>query len=109
VATQSTAGFGERIPFNGRLLIADRGNNRLLLVDARRHVLWTYLSPHVKAPAGGFYYPDDAFFADRGRSVIVNEEGNQVVVRLPFRLAGCNGCTAIRACSAAPWLPPRTG
>ncbi|MDQ2742519.1 MAG: hypothetical protein M3Z66_09530 [Chloroflexota bacterium] len=85
VATQSIAGFGRsEYPFNGRLLIADRGNNRLLLVDASRHVLWTYPSPHVNAPSGGFYYPDDAFFADHGRSVIVNEEGNQVVVRIAF-------------------------
>lgn len=85
VATQSTAGFGgSEYPFNGRLLIADRGNNRLLLVDKARHVLWTYPSPHVATPSGGFYYPDDAFFADRGRSVIVNEEGNQVVVRIAF-------------------------
>lgn len=85
VATQSMVGFGaSEYPFNGRLLIADRGNNRLLLVDASRHVLWTYPSPHVKAPSGGFYYPDDAFFADHGRSVIVNEEGNQAVVRIAF-------------------------
>ncbi len=85
VATQSTVGFGaSEYPFNGRLLIADRGNNRLLLVDARRHVLWTYPSSHVATPSGGFYYPDDAFFADQGRSVIVNEEGNQVVVRIAY-------------------------
>ena len=29
-------------PFVGRLLIADRGNNRLLVVDARKRVLWRY-------------------------------------------------------------------
>jgi len=85
VAADSTVGFGaSEYPFNGRLLIADRGNNRLLLVDASRHVFWTYPSPHAGAPPGGFYYPDDAFFADHGKTVIVNEEGNQVVVRIAF-------------------------
>src|SRR5581483_9938286 len=42
-AQASASGAGQ--PFSGRLLIADRGNNRLLLVDAAKHVLWTYPSP----------------------------------------------------------------
>lgn len=71
-------------PFNGRLLIADRGNNRLLLVDSGGRVLWTYPSAQRPAPPGGFYFPDDAFFAERGRSLVINEEGNQVVVRIAF-------------------------
>src|SRR5436190_11756890 len=29
-------------PFSGRLLIADRGNNRLLLVDSHKRILWRY-------------------------------------------------------------------
>jgi Kelch motif/PQQ-like domain len=85
IATGSEVGFGmSEYPFNGRLLIADRGNNRLLLVDPKGKVLWTYPSSRAAASSGGFYYPDDAFFAGRGRSVIVNEEGNHVVVRIAF-------------------------
>jgi hypothetical protein len=85
ISSNSTVGFGMgEYPFNGRLLIADRGNNRLLLVDAKGYVSWTYPSSRAGAPPGGFYYPDDAFLADHGRSVIVNEEGNQVVVRIAF-------------------------
>src|SRR5207244_2711689 len=39
-------------PFDGQLLIADRGNNRLLVVDAAKHVLWTYPSPSAPPPPG---------------------------------------------------------
>jgi hypothetical protein len=85
IATLSEAGFGAgEYPFNGRLLIADRGNNRLLLVDTKGTVLWTYPSSQIGPPSEGFYFPDDAFFVNHGRSVVVNEEGNQVVVRIAF-------------------------
>jgi hypothetical protein len=71
-------------PFPGRLLIADRGNDRLLLVDAAKHVLWRYPSPSAPAPAGGFYFPDDAFFVDGGRAILSNEEDNNTLVRIGF-------------------------
>jgi Kelch motif len=71
-------------PFQGRLLIADRGNNRLLLVDAAKHVLWRYPSPSAPAPRGGFYYPDDAFFIRHGTSLISNQEGNHTIVEIGF-------------------------
>lgn len=71
-------------PFSGRLLIADRGNNRLLLVNAAKRILWTYPSSKAPAPHGGFYFPDDAFFTNRGASIIVNEEQNEVIVQMAF-------------------------
>ncbi|MGH2442779.1 MAG: PQQ-binding-like beta-propeller repeat protein [Chloroflexota bacterium] len=71
-------------PFNGRLLIADRGNNRLLLVNAGKKLLWSYPSVKRPAPPGGFYFPDDAFFANHGRSIVINEEENEAVVRIAY-------------------------
>ncbi|HZD71493.1 MAG TPA: PQQ-binding-like beta-propeller repeat protein, partial [Actinomycetes bacterium] len=71
-------------PFQGRLLIADRGNDRLLLVDAARHVLWRYPSAGAPAPPGGFYYPDDAFFVHHGTAIISNQEGNETIVEIAF-------------------------
>ena len=71
-------------PFQGRLLIADRGNDRLLLVDAGRHVLWRYPSAGAPAPPGGFYYPDDAFFIRHGTAIISNQEGNDTIVEIAF-------------------------
>lgn len=70
--------------FSGRLLIADRGNNRLLLVDAARHVLWRYPSRTAPPPPGGFYFPDDAFFIRGGSGIISNEEENDTIVELGF-------------------------
>jgi hypothetical protein len=46
-ATRNAAGW----PFAGRLLIADRGNNRLLLVDPAKHVLWRHRAvPRCTSP-----------------------------------------------------------
>ena len=71
-------------PFAGKLLIADRGVNRLIVVDANKHVSWVYPAPGRPAPAGGFYFPDDAFFVDRGRSILSNEEDNNTIVRIGY-------------------------
>jgi hypothetical protein len=71
-------------PFNGRLLIADRGNNRLLLVNADKQILWTFPNPAAPAPPTGFYFPDDAFFIHHGTGIISNQEGNDTVVEIGF-------------------------
>lgn len=65
-------------------MIADRGNNRLIVVDARKHVLWRFPSKAHPAPPGGFYFPDDAFFTHGGTQIITNEEQNERIVRLAF-------------------------
>jgi PQQ-like domain/Kelch motif len=71
-------------PFTGQLMIADRGNNRLLVVNAAKHVLWRFPSPGHPAPPGGFYFPDDAFFIHHGTGVISNEEQNERIVQLTY-------------------------
>lgn len=71
-------------PFSGRLLIADRGNNRLIVVDAQKHILWRFPSRTRPAPPGGFYFPDDAFFTHGGTQIITNEEQNERIVQLSF-------------------------
>ncbi|HKB29352.1 MAG TPA: PQQ-binding-like beta-propeller repeat protein, partial [Streptosporangiaceae bacterium] len=73
-----------RPAFTGQLLIADRGNNRLVLVDAGRHVLWTYPSKFKPPPPGGFYFPDDAFFIRHGTGIISNQEDNHTIVEIAF-------------------------
>jgi len=57
------------------VLIADRGNNRVLLVGADKKILWEYDFKGLAHSTGA----DDAFFADGGRSVIVSLEHQQVV------------------------------
>lgn len=74
----------QHVVFRGRLLIADRGNNRLLMVDAHKHVLWVYPSASRPAPPGGFYFPDDAFFARHGTAIISNEEDNNTIALIAY-------------------------
>jgi outer membrane protein assembly factor BamB len=76
----STAGR----PFDGQLLIADRGNNRLLLVDTAKNVLWRFPSATAPAPPQGFYFPDDAFFAKHGTAIITNEEEQNTIIELAY-------------------------
>jgi hypothetical protein len=78
------ADAGSPPPFTGRLLIADRGNDRLLVVNAEKKVLWRFPSRGHPAPPGGFYFPDDAFFTHGGTQIIANEEQNERIVRLAF-------------------------
>ncbi|MBV8296286.1 MAG: hypothetical protein JO085_05570 [Acidimicrobiia bacterium] len=73
-----------RAPFQGRLLIADRGNNRLLLVDADKRVQWQFPSPAAPAPPEGFYFPDDAFFVKHGTGIITNEEEQHTIIELAY-------------------------
>jgi N-acetylneuraminic acid mutarotase len=82
--TQTGESSGPPPPFVGRLLIADRGNNRLLLVNAHKKILWRYPSKTRPAPPGGFYFPDDAFFTHGGTQIISNEEQNERIVQIAF-------------------------
>ncbi len=83
-STRPSATSGPPPPFVGHLLIADRGNNRLLVVNAEKKVLWRFPSRAHPAPPGGFYFPDDAFFTHGGTQIISNEEQNQRIVQLSF-------------------------
>jgi len=77
------AGAGS--PFFGdRLLVADRGNDRLLVLDDTDTVVWSYPSATKPAPPGGFYFPDDAFFANHGSQIISNQEENETIVILGY-------------------------
>jgi len=81
-----TAGaVGAGSPFFGaRLLIADRGNNRLLLLDDTNQIVWSYPSAYAAAPPGGFYFPDDAFFTHHGTEIVSNQEDNETIVVIAF-------------------------
>ena len=79
-----SSGSAAPAPFDGKLLIADRGNNRLLLVDKDKNLLWTFPSPSAPAPSQGFYFPDDAFFAKHGTAIITNQEEQHTIIELAF-------------------------
>ncbi len=76
---------GAGSPFYGtRLLIADRGNNRLLVLDDTGRIVWRYPTAEMPPPPGGFYFPDDAFFIHHGHALISNQEDNDTIVEIAY-------------------------
>ena len=60
------------------LLIADRGNGRLLIVDDAGTTLWTF--PAARSlPAGQHFSADDAFVSPDHRTIVANDETHQVI------------------------------
>jgi outer membrane protein assembly factor BamB len=70
--------------FGEKLLVADRGNDRLLLMDAAMHIDWTYPNAATPSNPDGFYFPDDAFFAKHGSVIISNQEENETIVQIAY-------------------------
>jgi hypothetical protein len=57
------------------LMIADRGNDRLLIVSPEKKILWQYNFTDIPPGQGA----DDAFFTDGGKHIITNLEHGQVI------------------------------
>jgi hypothetical protein len=70
-------------PIPGYLLIADRGNDRLLLVDGRKRIIWRYPRPG-RGPAAPFHFDDDAFFGASYHEIISNQEDQHTIEVLSF-------------------------
>jgi len=72
-------------PLPGDLLIADRGNGRLLIVSPAREILWSLtLDKHAgwkQAPLAA----DDAFFTLDRRQIAINAEDQNVLARVDIR------------------------
>ena len=69
-----------------RVQASDRRSGQQPVVVARRH-----RSDHLdlslqlrRRAAGGFYFPDDAFFAKQGTEIISNQEQNETIVIIAF-------------------------
>jgi hypothetical protein len=63
----------------GPVLIADKLNNRLLIVDPQGHIRWSWPQPGDLAPGQTFDVPDDAFFSPDGRYIIATQEDDFVI------------------------------
>jgi hypothetical protein len=66
----------------GYLLIADRGNNRILVVDPRGHIVFTYPSAADLAAGRRLFFNDDTFVEPGGKYLIANEEDNHAIVQI---------------------------
>lgn len=75
---------GAGSPYSGTLLIADRGNDRLIAINTQRAITWQYPSATMPPPPGGFYFPDDAFFIRGGTGIISNQEDNHTIVEIGY-------------------------
>ncbi len=69
----------------GYLLIADRNNNRLLIVSPAKRVVWRFPRPGEVRPGGSFHDPDDAFFTPDYTGISINEEFNQTMSLVDLR------------------------
>ena len=63
----------------GDVLIADEGNNRLVVVNPAGRIVWQFPQPGDLAPGQSFLSPDDAFFTSTGHDILATEETYQVV------------------------------
>ena len=75
---------GAGSPYYGeKLLVADEGNNRLIVLNTQSKTTWQYPSGSAPAPPGGFS-ADDAFFARHGSVIVTNEENENVVAEIAY-------------------------
>jgi len=77
----STSGRPAADRFGLGLLIADRGNGRLLVVNDAKRILWRF--PIASSlPRGQRFAADDAFIAPDGQTIVANDEQHQVIERI---------------------------
>jgi outer membrane protein assembly factor BamB len=69
-------------PLPGGLLIADRGNNRILLVDPSRRTLWSFPTARDRRLGRQLVFDDDTFVEPGGKAMISNEEDHQDIVSI---------------------------
>ena len=75
-----------RGPVPGYVMIADRDNNRIILIDPRtKRIVWRFPRRGDVRPGESFQGPDDAFFAPGYRSITTNEEFNQSMAQIDLR------------------------
>jgi hypothetical protein len=73
-------------PVPGYLMIADRDNNRIIILDPHtKKIVWTFPRPGDLRPGQSFADPDDAFFTPGYRAISTNEEFNQTIGEIDIR------------------------
>jgi hypothetical protein len=70
-------------PIPGYLLIADRGNDRMMLVDGSKQILWRYPKPGA-TPSMPFAFDDDTFFTPDHTAIISNQEDQETLQVISF-------------------------
>ena len=74
-----------RDPLRGALLIADRGNDRILLVDPKHRILWRFPTRRDLRRGVHLNFNDDSFVAAGGQAIVANEEEAHTIVSIDIR------------------------
>ncbi len=72
-------------PLPGGLLIADRGNDRILLVDPSRRTLWSFPTASDRRQGRHLVFDDDTFVEPGGKALVTNEEDNQDILSIDIK------------------------
>jgi outer membrane protein assembly factor BamB len=64
-------------------MVADRGNNRIILLSGNKKILWQYPAPGT-TPSYPFAYDDDTFFGNNYTQIASNQEDRQTVQLISF-------------------------
>jgi len=63
----------------GSVMIADEGNNRIVIVNPEGKVQWVFPRKGDLTPGQTFKTPDDVFFSPDGKSIVATESEHQMV------------------------------
>lgn len=74
-----------RGPVPGYVMIADRDNNRIIIVSPSKRIVWSFPHAGDVRPGQSFRDPDDAFFTPGYRAIATNEEFNQEIAEIDIR------------------------
>jgi hypothetical protein len=72
----------KRVGLPGYLLIADRGNDRILVVNPKHEIVFLYPTQKDLAKGRKLIFDDDTFVEPGGSSLISNEEDNHAIVQV---------------------------
>jgi outer membrane protein assembly factor BamB len=72
-------------PLQGGLLIADRGNDRIILVDPHGRTLWRFPTARDRAKGIHLVYDDDTFVQPGGKALVTNEEDNGDILSIDIK------------------------
>jgi outer membrane protein assembly factor BamB len=72
-------------PLQGAMLIADRGNDRIILVDPHGRTLWRFPTARDKANGIHLVYDDDTFVQPGGKALVTNEEDNGDILSINIK------------------------
>jgi outer membrane protein assembly factor BamB len=69
-------------PFAGGVLVADRANHRIVVVDNQGSIVWRFPAADSLPRGWASVSADDAFIAPDGRSIVANDETHETIVRI---------------------------